>query len=595
MKHAMQRNPRINLDALAEHIKPRLDQLVPQFIPNAKRMGNQWRIGNLKGEKGNSLMIGDTGFYDHATGDKGSHISLFAAILGKSIVETARHLAGASDYRGLELDDERGIKPVTPSATFGPLVDTHRALLVERGFNNVVDHLPIATASNGSLAFLHNTGVGTLAFAKYYHAPDKRWWSDAGQFNAIPWLLDFVSEGFPDADTLYITEGQWDAIAVTQAGFPAISIPEGANNHHWTESCAEFLKSFDRLVLCYDNDKAGNEALRTMAMKLTRPVFVIDYPSDCKDANDILLKHGLEKLQATLKDIRTYAPPQIINGATLYDQAETGELSLFEWDTPWKDRFQFHMRANESTLITGYTGDGKSTIMRSLIAWAAAHHNATVAVGTFEDTPLRTTAQMRMLLKDHPDPKSVIQRINFIDTSHPDLRGRKPTMKEVLQLFRQLWQRNGCDLFAIDNLMCLKVSREDLGEQAEAANDLRDFTLEIPGHTLMCAHPRKLPSTAAVSKLQPPDINEIRGAGEIADMSFNILAHVRNKPKERELQLKREKFTSKEELARIDVSKPDAILQCQKQRYNGKLPVIWLWRSPEGNFHPDPARTTKWW
>jgi hypothetical protein len=282
----------------------------------------------------------------------------------------------------------------------------------------VLEVLPIRTASNGDLAFLHSTYDGTLAFVKFYHFPKKSWYSDKGETQHVPWLMDFVRDNFPVADVLYITEGHWDAIAAIQAGFPAISIPNGASNMHWVENCFDFLHSFNRIVLCYDNDKAGREALQIASTKVNRPIMVVDLPDGCKDLNDVLKAQGVQGVITALAAPKPYSPPEVVRASDLIERASQTDQAPFEFDTPWGSDFAFKFRASESTVFTAYTGHGKSNMLRQMMTYLSVKHDARIGIASFEDTPVRVTSQMLESLKGmEPDQiKKALDNIQFFDT-----------------------------------------------------------------------------------------------------------------------------------------------------------------------------------
>ena len=581
---------RINLDDLSQHIKDNLEPIIDQFIPNAKQQGNGWRLGDIDGNKGNSLWIGETGFKDHATQESGSHLTVLAGCMGVSLIEAARIVAAKTGFKQTNDDPKHRIKP---TVTFAGLEARHCDILQSRGFlESVYSQLPLATASNGALAFLHLTAKESLAFVKFYSKDSNtKWWSDAGETHHLPWLIDVVLRDFPDADTLYITEGHWDAIAAIQAGFPAISIPNGAGNHHWIDNCQQFLNSFNQLVLAYDNDAAGTEALHLASTRLTRPLRVLQMPSGCKDLNDVLLLLGGDSVRKVLENHQPYSPQQIIRADSLMERAKQGIHSSFSYSTPWGDNFKFAFRPHESTVLTAYTGAGKSSVMRQIVTHIAAVHHEQFTIASFEDTPLRFTAQTLDTLHNHPHPEKVLHRLHLLDSTHPSFCKKKIKLSDVLALFKTIYTTTGCQFFLIDNLMCLDISREDLKQQADAAEEVRQFVIELPVHLVLVAHPRKQQSNVQNTKLQAPAISEIRGAAEIADASFNILGVARNIPKEREIQkLRQLACGSQEKIHQIDLSQPDTIIECNKQRFDGNLPLLWLWRDAQGNFHGSALR-----
>ena len=77
---------------------PRLEGLLRQLFPNGRRVGGEFRIGSLAGEKGESLGIRLTGpkagvWADFATGESGHGlISLIARSRGLAHCDAARLL-----------------------------------------------------------------------------------------------------------------------------------------------------------------------------------------------------------------------------------------------------------------------------------------------------------------------------------------------------------------------------------------------------------------------------------------------------------------------------------------------------------------------
>lgn len=584
---------RINLDALAAHIRPRLKPLIDQFVPNAQRGPNGWRLGNLNGEKGGSLWIGETGFHDHASGESGSHLTFFSHILGKNITETAQALAKATDFPIHEHSDKR-IEAIVPQFTYGALEANHQAFLASRGFDPAqLADLPIKSASNGDIALLHYTQDRQLAFAKYYHSPNKSWYSRETAHHLL-WGGEVVADRFPDATTLYITEGHWDAITGLLAGFPCVSVPNGASNHHWIENSVNWLHSYERIVLCYDNDRPGQDALHVASTKLNRPLYILKMPTGCKDLNDVLKNYGMAEVQRVLAQIAPYDPPEVIRASDLYEIAQQPDQCAFEWETPWPG-FNFKFRASESTVLTGYTGHGKSKTIKQIVAYIAAKYGAQCSIASFEDTPAMTTRALIGHLHGHPDARKILEQIQIFDSTHPKFKGQKVTPEQLLSVFHQQYQRHGTQFFLVDNLMTLKIDREDNGAQAEAAEMFRQFMLNNLVHLVLMAHPRKPPGNENVNKLAPPDPYQIRGASEIADMAPNILGTVRNIPKVRKLAEMLQRQESPERINQYESTNPDGILQCSKQRRTGDLPTIWLWNDGHGNFHDAATRTTRWW
>ena len=85
------------------------------------------------------------------------------------------------------------------------------------------------------------------------------------------------------SETIYIAEGELDALSVTVAGFPCIGIP-GAGK--WQPHYAKLLEDFDDVVVFADGDKAGRDFAKRIRSELNNARIV--YFPEGEDANSVL-------------------------------------------------------------------------------------------------------------------------------------------------------------------------------------------------------------------------------------------------------------------------------------------------------------------
>lgn len=95
-----------------------------------------------------------------------------------------------------------------------------------------------------------------------------------------------------------VTEGELDALSVYQMMDhryvnPVVSLPSATPSKKLWEKCADWLNSFDQIILSVDNDEAGNGLASRMAKLFPNKVYRVDH-GDYKDANDFL-KAGKQK------------------------------------------------------------------------------------------------------------------------------------------------------------------------------------------------------------------------------------------------------------------------------------------------------------
>ncbi|BCW94683.1 MAG: AAA family ATPase [Fimbriimonadales bacterium] len=94
-----------------------------------------------------------------------------------------------------------------------------------------------------------------------------------------------------DSETVYLCEGETDALTLWHAGLPALGIP-GASV--WREAWWEPLKRFARICIIPDADEAGRQLVEKLAhtcpLELQERVEVLELPEGVKDANELYLQ-----------------------------------------------------------------------------------------------------------------------------------------------------------------------------------------------------------------------------------------------------------------------------------------------------------------
>lgn len=128
-----------------------------------------------------------------------------------------------------------------------------------------------------------------------------------------------------DAREVILTEGEIDKLAMDEAGLRhSASLQGGATGGLALGFGAlAALRAAERVVLAVDGDPAGQECAKKTLIALQKELkredrfYLVRWPEGCKDANDVLMTHGPEKLR------------------TLVQEAEAFRLR------PWED-FKFH-------------------------------------------------------------------------------------------------------------------------------------------------------------------------------------------------------------------------------------------------------------
>lgn len=146
----------------------------------------------------------------------------------------------------------------------------------------------------------------------------------------------------------------------------------------------DFLNGFEEIVLCMDNDEAGEEALsRGRALyphakfaRIPKGVFSLHgNDKEIKDANDMLMAGRGQELFNNLKFSAKRESPA--GAVTIFDCLDDA-LKKAEWGIPWPwgglNKMTFGLRWGEIIAIGGGVGGGKTLLAHELVAWLCLQH-----------------------------------------------------------------------------------------------------------------------------------------------------------------------------------------------------------------------------
>jgi twinkle protein len=201
---------------------------------------------------------------------------------------------------------------------------------------------------------------------------------------------------------LVITEGEIDALSFLVSGFEATSVPDGAPSPGTKnfQTKFDFLKGtekvfdrFEKIIIAGDKDEAGLGMIRELGRRIGyEKCLVIDYPDGCKDANDVLVRHGSGVLQDILAKAKPFPVEGIISPADCLDQLMVEYQSGVEHglSTGWKAFDEFYtVRVGEMTIITGIPGSGKSNFLDAMCINLVLKHRWRIGYFSPENWPVQ--------------------------------------------------------------------------------------------------------------------------------------------------------------------------------------------------------------
>lgn len=557
---------------LSEALKARATELAEMLLPAGKKMGGDWRIGSADGEKGQSMIVHLRGprqgkWKDFATGEGGDMLDLFCRTRGIGVAEAMKEAAA---YLGVTLDapikpQRTYSRPPRPAATKPQSRVT--AWLKARGFTDeTITAFKLASSPDDTSVILPYLRDGELVNVKTRSIDDKRKMFQAK--DAEPCLFGWHLID-PKRRMVCLTEGEFDAMALHQLGFAALSCNQGAGNHQWIDSDWERLQRFSDIFICYDDDEAGRKGAAEVANRLgIERCRIVTFPK--KDANDYLLAGATNAdILRSLAESRSLDPDELVSASTFMDEVirriyppdDVVNLDpplFLGQEQPW-----FRFRAGEISVWTGINGHGKSQMLGQVML-GLMRRDERVLVFSGEMVPGTLTERATRQAAGMKEPSiPYIRAIErwFAERFWIYKHVGAASTDRLLEVFGYAAKRYGIRHFVIDSLMML----EDVPEEGKGALEaqrtlmikLAAFAKRYACHVNLVAHPRKSENESSA-----PGKQDVAGSGKITSMAdnvFSVWAKLREENEESD-------------------GGPDAKLELLKQR-NGESQhrVLWLW------------------
>jgi len=168
----------------------------------------------------------------------------------------------------------------------------------------------------------------------------------------------------------YITvcEGELDCLSFSQVNdnkFDFVSIKTGAAGAKKDiQNSLEFLEGYENVILCFDQDEAGQKAANEVA-KLFTPNKAKIASLPLKDANEMLLAGRTEELKKAMWNAKPYRPDGIVLGSEIFEEILKEDKHVTA-QYPFKslNNKTHGLRKGELTTITAGSGVGKSSFCR---------------------------------------------------------------------------------------------------------------------------------------------------------------------------------------------------------------------------------------
>ena len=353
---------------------------------------------------------------------------------------------------------------------------------------------------------------------------------------------------------LTIVEGECDAMAayeLMQSKWACVSLKRGASGAvKDIRESIEFVESFDNVVICFDNDKAGIDAAKKVA-RILKPgkAKIVTLPTGCKDANDMLRQKKFQAFMSAWWEARTYTPSGIMDLSAQKSEwlhRETKESIAYPWDG--LNKKLYGMRKGELVTLTGGTGLGKSSVTRELEHWLIKNTEDNVGIVALEENWLRTAdgiisieANDRVYLNERREQYTEEQLTNLFDKVIP--KGRVfihahlgvTDIDEIFSKLRYIIVGCECKWVVVDHLhMLVNVMGE--GDERRGIdslmNRLRSLVEETGVGMILVSHLRRASGDKGHEQGIEVSLSHLKGSAGIAQLSDCVIALERNQQAE---------------------------------------------------------------
>lgn len=304
--------------------------------------------------------------------------------------------------------------PLTPAALSGsatiaagaalhPFGMRHIAAIEARGLDpELLERLGVGASSKlrGEAIGIPYFDNGVCVATKHRTLGAEKLFTQNAGGRQILWNIDALRDDTLAGEPLIVTEGELDAMAAIQAGFPrSVSVPGGAppeksgeseplsgerRRYAFLDEAAPLLRGCREIILAVDADGPGANLLHDLALRLGRHRCKwLDYPEGAKDLNDVLRLYGLRGVQETI------ARAQWCKVAGVYRLSELPPVDPPPaFDTGIAGlAAHYRLRRGDFCVITGLAGHGKSSFVNEVCGRMAMAHGWNTVFASFEQTP----------------------------------------------------------------------------------------------------------------------------------------------------------------------------------------------------------------
>ena len=350
---------------------------------------------------------------------------------------------------------------------------------------------------------------------------------------------------------IVVTEGELDAVAANQmfdGKAAVVSLKNGAGAAGRDFKAAyQFLDGFEEIILCFDADDKGREAIEKAAEVFAGKLRVMKLdPRIGKDACDYLKAGRQKDFTDAYWSASLYTPKGVLSKDELLDRLLAPRPRSLG-DYPWTklNELTYGFRPTELVTIAAGSGLGKSSILREIVMHIKNTTNNRIGCLFMEESVERTAEGFMSVDLGTPLhlPISTVKRGSqeycdsfervygddrlFIMDAGFDIGA---SVDDVVSRVRFLAKALDCNVIVLDHISIL-VSAGQQGDERKALDEimtkLRTLTQDT-GIVLFAVSHLKRPDGKGHEEGAATSVAQLRGSASIAQLSDFVIGLERN-------------------------------------------------------------------
>jgi twinkle protein len=546
-----------SIDLVKDAAHVNLSDIISGFVKLRKEGVNFKGLCPFHGEKSPSFVVNDVkGLYKcFGCGRSGNGISFLMEHERKTYIEAVKWIA---EKYNIEMEEEKlkkeYSKPVQRLEKLekGTIAyfENHRGIsnntLLRFKVTDSVEWMPKAKGEIPVICFNYFQ-EGELVNVKF-RGKDK-------DFKLVKdaKLIFYNLDSIKDQKECVVCEGEIDSMALYEAGvYSNVSVPAGAARGklrlEYLDNCWQYFEDKERIVIMTDNDEPGMLLRDELARRFGyHRCFKVEYPKDCKDADEVLLKHGKDRLKKMVDEAKEWPLEGVLS---VFDDLieevcnywDHGFPKGIELGIPFFDDL-LTLMGGQYTTVTGIPGSGKSEFVDYMMAQSTIIHEWKWAICSFENPAaihvtklmqkfsgrafgFRKNPEHRMSIAQFEDSVfKVHEYYKFINNKQIDI-----SLDGILSKATEMVKRFGIKGLLIDPWNYIEHQMPDGRSEtqyvSEALTKIHMFAVLNGVHVILVAHPTKLKKE--MGKYEVPTLYSISGSAHFFNKTDNGISVYRD-------------------------------------------------------------------